>query len=872
MSTAQITVGSAPFSLGDGGSSSGSVIPNSTAHDLMLLQLCFDVGEFDDAEASPISSQQQQLPAFDPFAFVASRQQHVPLEQLETDLEKYRGHLNAAMLTCVHDQVYESFTHVAAQLGNTSKRLGTVKAPLAHTQRRLEHSAAAVTASVQQVNSALDAAVEAELERRFFAARIESALLARQMQSFFTSTAATSPLVAALSSAATPRRQATSAVAAASPGNTQHTQQQQQLFYSPSTVSALIAEKLPGACQSMHRLDELVADMRSCMNGDAQRLEIAAFAEKCAELEAQLLSMMCVAFDSCYQHHQNHHHHPVTDVTNDNSDILDLSSLSPSSASSSSSPVADMQRLCELFCAVGRAAQFVDHFRDAIVRPLVEDVLSWRAASQARASPEDAAKLLERLNSALETGPLGIVPLLQRALAGGSDDATATTAASTAAPLIIIASWAATSDTLMKRAIFLFNAGTPAHYYKHYVAANKLLSAHEVKCSSATELCALRTCAEVSLWTRKWNAEVYHALRQSELNDLVSKALSAPDTFAPSASPSSSSSGFQTAAFTAVFDAVKRTIDPDGGIFLFALQHRFLRDVCASIQALVAKSQGALEGGGGGGGGGSENESSTNVVALWGRIRHDLQALSNSIATQFPPLLEAGTSGAWSDANSAILSPQAFVALLVEEVGAAVEQLDAVVKAGVVRRCMSNLSSVRLVPAAFTMTNKSVPSEPSAFTRNALAPLKNFHTALLGGGAVVSQLQQRLIEDAASDILGQYSVVIKELVISSKKSQESFENMKRARLGKAGAAATAAATAGETAATVATKQKQATDRDKIIVQLHFDIGALATELRSMGIHKERFGPFKQLEGLVKQRAEWVLSGYEGDEPDEIIHE
>merc|ERR1712000_253166 len=151
---------------------------------------------------------------------------------------------------------------------------------------------------------------------------------------------------------------------------------------------------------------------------------------------------------------------------------------------------------------------------------------------------------------------------------------------------------------------------------------------------------------------------------------------------------------------------------------------------------------------------------------------------------------------------------------------------------------MTNLSNVKSVKTAFSMTKKSIPTESSSYLRDALKK----DTASTNNESEI----RNVILSISTDILTEFADIVKEIVISSRKAQESLEKLRRARAAgnASGSTNNTNASSSESTSSQQQKSREVTDRDKIVVQLYLDISELVNIMRRFGVNAESFQPFR----------------------------
>jgi hypothetical protein len=150
-------------------------------------------------------------------------------------------------------------------------------------------------------------------------------------------------------------------------------------------------------------------------------------------------------------------------------------------------------------------------------------------------------------------------------------------------------------------------------------------------------------------------------------------------------------------------------------------------------------------------------------------------------------------------------------------------------------------------------------------------------TALLSG-----TLLPTIYRTVIDDISQKFRELTKETIISARKMEESLGKLRRKReeAKSQGSASTAnvstpvtagadnAAASATGCATTRVTNENATDRDKMVVQLYLDAHEYGSLLRPLGVNKESYVPLQSILKLCR-RGNWILSGEDTPEPAEV---
>lgn len=741
---------------------------------LALLQLCFDEAEFGEGEES-----------FDAVAFVAEKHQHVPLAVLEKDLRTYSTYLQSSILRYVHDDVHEAFVNVSGQLVGMQDVMRGVYNPIDDTLRRLLAARTTLETACQSVNQKVQMAQLDEEERTYYNNMLEVVLLHTRLRS-------------ALS-------------------------EETKLPLSGEGQRNEVA-KLQSATSDFFRLRIL---------GQELQAPNAASEAECNDAQKLIQEDISLFFGALGQR-------LVQTVTS----FIDgeLVACSAPSAEQQLHPKGSQQSrqtsltaLLSVYDQLGASEQFAVLMKERVVKSLVEDVITWKAAAQARQNPDESEQMLRALVSRLEQALYPCLPLFRDVLPGVN----------------VIASvvWPAVCDAMLKRMVFLFAPGIPTTFHRNFVAAHTVLASLEAQCTSVKELAELRCTEEMATWQRKWNLDVYHTLRRTELQDRLTKALATP---LPTTAPRGKKSGWTFSALLQVQSCAEWLFSSD--VFLYPLSQHFLRDaaqcIFMGVRMLVQHCD-------------------QHVAAEPGIVVHavdDLKRFRASISEVLLPLVAAALR------ESTPAEPSHLASSLQQVISSIIDRgvFDILTncKRWLVEQCMVSLSNVRSVKAAYSMTKKPLPSAPSWFVSSSLDVLVAYRKYATDTCVFSAEELNKLMRDVIDELTQRFRALIKEILVAARKAQESLEKLRRKKELKQADATTPVTPAPPSGARPT--PDTASDRDKMVVQLYLDIHAYGDLLRPFGVAKESHPVMESLFALVR-RANWVL-GDDIPEPPEVDEE
>lgn len=894
---------------------------------LQLLQLCFSEHEFgasdvlrlfdapqaapqaetlgsaDGGESAVVDDAKAMLLEFDPVQFIDDKiEQGISLETVCTDLATFEKFLQNRILQHVHEDVYEAFVSVSGELVGVDEQLLRVHQPLIATKTRLEAALSQLSMAEGVVLEMLRNAEHHELRRQFHLGCTQ-ALVQYDALCDATDVLERSEYFLSLSRG--------SSSSSSVPGGTVVSQQ----LPSDRDISALrqILSDLVDFENALRNLSPPPPPPQEMVqtHDNKQKSTAAAYQAEVDELNALALSA---------------HQHIITILNNTFTSVHAVyvsHKLSSSTAGGGQGFVLQrildvMGSLMEAYATIG-VDDFTLLYRDHIVRSFVENILSWKAAAAARASPDSGASLLTELRNSLEHVLFPLIPRMRDVFGSAASSlhtapsspvatrshsqslADLDSSASASSPpvpgalpvpsrhLLFISQvyWPAICNTVVTRMVFLFLPGIAATFHKHFSAAHHLVMLLEAHCGSVAELQALRSSPEMTLWSHKWNVDVYHTLRATEAKDTQVNALKSLQALLPSNSGSQpltnailrsleKTSGEFPVALQATSEIARIALwFFDDDVFLFPLSHKLLRDAILMIRRYVqlataisiAQMKG-LETSGGSGSGAAVSEC---TIAFIGFVLRDLEWLGSHFV---PDTLRLVVERA-SREDSTTCAPLSTILLrcreMVQKDGAlAVRQ--AVIES-LTNQCAAVLQNIRTIKATYSHTKKPMPSSPSWFVASILDALVKFKAGAKSGLSEV--LVQQVCSAVIDDISAKFRDLAKETIVSARKTEESLGKLRRkreeARLGGAGApsaSSTADLTSGAGAQASRVNGEGATDRDKMVVQLYLDAHEYGSLLRPFNVHKERYAPLQSILKLCR-RAEWLLAGDDTPEPAEV---
>ncbi|RNF27104.1 putative conserved oligomeric golgi complex subunit [Trypanosoma conorhini] len=812
---------------------------------LQLIQLCFGEHEFgvalDNVATDDVQERQQDGAGpdavsqhnndhqqgglgvafeFDSFLFVQEKLDHgVPLRSLCRDLETFAKFLDSSILRHVNMEVHDSFVKVSGHLVGMQDELRCVQQPVLAAVKKVEGALEKLAQLEEAVHSQLGDATEVELARLFDVSFLKLLLMLDLL----------SERVEALPTC----MRSTAADA----------KRQQQLRHSDSFSLATMAMAAgsPHVCEALLDIAVTVQQWKALYQTLPRLSQRARECEEASELLREGTQLAHRVFSNAYLAlHEAYLQDPREE-------------LKPA-----------LRVVMGLYRTAGEVREFCRMYRERILRPLLESVLSWRAATQARYSLGDTSNLLADLREQLETKVLCFVPLLWESFEG----------AVLPIPMIV---WPAVCEAVVKKLVSLYDISVADAFQKRYVAAHELLALMVANCSSAEELQALMQSPDVALWRHKWNTDVYGTIRANELSKKIDDAIQAfcatPWEQLARQAPKQpeehivGDAGFRMELFTKLREALDWLFSPE--VYIYILTPKFIREAAAAMRRVVQKLLEHAE---------AAQDAASMQDCLYAVMTAcvDLEDLAAYVEGPFRMRLEKASQQPFP-ATSPLLQ------LLTQDTcRSAIVSLHRVVQNRLAEECLVGLQNIRSVRSAYSHMRKPFPTTPSWYVASTIEPLQRFYTAVRT--LLPPATRHGMMVELVIEVASRFRTLAKETLVTAKKTEESWEKLRRRKettnggrgpeaeavSGHGHPSSFSAAAAAAAAASVRPTQETASDRDKMTLQLYLDAKAFVREVETtlgLGAEAEKLAAVVALFKLLR-RANWIM-GEDIPEPPDI---
>ncbi|EKF29060.1 hypothetical protein MOQ_007173 [Trypanosoma cruzi marinkellei] len=818
---------------------------------LQLIQLCFgehefgvafdkDVTEERDEKQDGVGSdllQQKTEPHqngvviafdFDPIQFVQEKLDHgVPLRSLCRDLEAYATLLDSSILRHVNMDVHDAFVKVSGHLVGMQDELRCVRQSVVAAVKRVEGAMEKLSRLEETVNGQIRDATEVELARLFDVSFLKILLM------FDLLCGRVEALPSCLRCAEMVNKQQIAAPQQQQPPQQQ--QQQQPIKHMDSSTSTVVVMAVgnPHVFEALCDIAVTVQQWKALYQNLPQIPQRAREYEEASEILREGTKLSHQVFAKVYiAYHQAYLQSPQEALKQTLRDVMGLYRTS-----------GEFQEFCRMY-------------RERILRPLLESVLSWRAATQARYNLEDTIRLLTTLRDQLETKVLCFLPILWEAFE------------ETVLPIPMII-WPTVCEALVKKMVALYDIGVADAFQRRYVAAHELLALMMSNCNSSEELRVLMRSPDVALWKHKWNTDVYGTIRANELSKKIEDAIQtlratpveklAQQSLKQSDEHVAGGAGFRMELFIKLKEALEWLFSPE--TYIYILTPKFVRESAVATRRVV---QSLLE----------HTESAQNGALMQDWLHFvmgacaDLDVLMAYFEGPFRERLEKESRKPFP-----ISSP--LIQLLTQDTcRGAIVSLQLLVRSRVAEECVVGLQNIRSVRSAYSHMHKPFPTAPSWYVPSIVEPLQRLDASVRP--LLPVETHHVVMTELVKDVASRFRALAKETLVTAKKTEQSWEKLRRRKettSGGRGVDAEAPSGSGHpssSAAAARPTQETASDRDKMTLQLYLDAKAFVNEVEKTlrpGVKAEELDAVDALFKLLR-RANWIM-GEDIPEPPDI---
>lgn len=811
-------------------------IPTSSPPNDRILAFCFGEEEFGFGVEGETKS------AFCSRSFVQSKLRHgVPLETIREDLEAYARMLR----TEIQKELTDDLQPMAKDMKSHSMQLSSKVNGLQKAVETLERRVDLSSATLRETDRVLDekmAVVEAAAKQRCAASmQLKARLLFLSVVEL--------------------RREYTG-------------ERRTSRCHLPFRTPISLEERVDAMCSTMtylqefHRLLELVPEESVAEQEEGTALPPQLAYREEEETIDQLIHDL--VRDICQQLMDDRPH----PSTSEDSAPTDVNGNSSSRGLRSNDAVNLLALICQHLPLIYNVDQVKQLCQSAVIKPMVERVIPWTAATTARHNVESTVALLTHFQHALVHDIAPLLPMWHMTVKGERLH-----------PVRSIL-WPLVFRTLSEKMSHLFDVGLPDAFRSKYLASLSLEETVEGLCASEEERELMRQSPTTMEWRRKWNADIYAAECVMEVTKRVSSSTEEWKQALRSALPLSNLDGVITQLQTVWRTLLQALHAYFSAHFLPAATPTFLRhsiSISKSTAATVVSAVSNL----------LNDRKEANVSTSSGRdslrvamcamlsVSEDVSRLAHYLSTEFRQEVLAAISASGCVEQNVIGAVDLVCNIgtnsLKEE---DYRQLSLAVQLWVEQQALLGMQHVKSVRSTYSHTNCPCPSQTSSYVTYVTSPL----TLLKESSLLLSQ--SRAAKDAlwtppgavpaAGDhcfslrkhvavvVMDEFCRLARETLTAAKRADEGWEKLRRKREGAAGGAAAAGTTSK------LPSEAMMTDRDKMASQLYLDakeiLRVVYELLPTVGDNARE--KLAELQDLMK-RGEWVLGGCVGPEPPEV---
>mmetsp|Transcript_36950 Transcript_36950/g.104270 ORF Transcript_36950/g.104270 Transcript_36950/m.104270 type:complete len:768 (-) Transcript_36950:202-2505(-) len=373
-----------------------------------------------------------------------------------------------------------------------------------------------------------------------------------------------------------------------------------------------------------------------------------------------------------------------------------------------------------------------------------------------------------------------------------------------------------------------FSPGVPDAFLSNYRAAIAFIESLEGHCRSMANLEAFRSSEEYSAFMKRWNLSVYFSLRFQDIAGGMDTILASPDLalVEGKATASSGEAHFAVCATDSLWAALHRCLGKE--VFVDAIADKLVR----LVLQLLGRYRYWMSSGlrfrqshiSAGPGGKVSQPKGANLSFDWALkigleelslLRLDVCTLVDRLQGVFCSEMESrmqplGLPGANMVVDAARRNAEAIAALGPE--------IDSAITALTADKCVQVLKQLRGITATYRLTTRPMPTRPSHYVAGVLVALRQFRELPQAAG-LPAAVSKGLVTMCAERVSRSYADMANDLLTTMKKTQDSLKRLKKGRAQKPD---TVVGGSGE----------QATDQEKITLQLFLDVQEYGRQLQS----------------------------------------
>ncbi|KAG5028186.1 Conserved oligomeric Golgi complex subunit 2 [Glycine soja] len=377
-----------------------------------------------------------------------------------------------------------------------------------------------------------------------------------------------------------------------------------------------------------------------------------------------------------------------------------------------------------------------------------------------------------------------------------------------------------------------FSPGRPTEFLKNYKSSLDFLAYLEGYCPSRLSVAKFRSEAIYTEFMKRWNIGVYFSLRFQEIAGSLDSVLTT-SSLVPVQNSDAGEANYQGLTLkqsVTLLESLRSCWRED--VLVLSCSDRFLR---LSLQLLSRYSSWLSSGLTAR----KNHNTSTSPGCEWAVsaviddfifVIHDIRYLEEQVRGDYLQHVLKLLSSCSPDVlepirQSILLGGQSLKSLEPLVIKAVVESL--------VEKSVEDLRQMKGITATYRMTNKPLPVRPSPYVSGVLRPLKAFLDGERATRYLASEIRNKILLCAATEITDRYYELASDLVSVARKTESSLQKIRQSAQRRAGASSDIS-------------DNNVSDTDKICMQLFLDIQEYARNLSALGVEAVNIASYRSL--------------------------
>ena len=462
-----------------------------------------------------------------------------------------------------------------------------------------------------------------------------------------------------------------------------------------------------------------------------------------------------------------------------------------------------IQRCINTYNSVGSPKAAESAFRQAIVRPIVAQVLLSSAEPPSQpGGGKTIGDVYARVLGEIEAQAGDVIRGINSQVSDGQG-----TSCNVAVAIV-----AEVDKAVAASRPNIYSPGIPEAFHANYHASVDFLKRVEAHCPSQSLQREFQDSEAVRTFLQRWNLTVYHSLRYQDIAGTFERHIAGTDVAVEEVG---GGGGFNLSATGVLFDCLTRCFGDK--VFLPSLANKFCR---LSFQ-LISRYEVWLRAGLTRRREAGKADAAQQGKDFWSKLTtpelvmivNDTKRLATKVKLDLRERVCKVMEGLDPELVGAVAGELEAGA---KEVGGVASIVKDVLGGDVLQQCVDFLKHVRGITATYRMTNRPMPSRPSHYVSSVLRPLGELQKSSVSG-----DLMAELRDFVARKVTAKYDETAEDLLRTVQQTESSLKRLKERQTQGAGEVEGAAA--------------KASDADKIRLQLFLDVQEYGRQLEKLGI-------------------------------------